>query len=156
MTRLRRRVLTFDAVALSGITAWYFFVPPRFSFEGSPSAVIALLAFFTIAILIVAVVASLHAAIKKILAQEQQTKLLAKELQHRTSNLLTVIQSIAHRSLAGDSPSLAQGREIFEARLQALARTHSQLTSSKMDAVSLDEIVRSELEAFFTNENRWR
>src|SRR5215471_4044404 len=46
MTRLRRRVLTFDAVALSGITAWYFFVPPRFSFEGSPSAVIALLAIF--------------------------------------------------------------------------------------------------------------
>jgi len=147
MTRLRRRVLTFDAVALSGITAWYFFVPPRFSFEGSPSAVIALLAFFTIAVLIVAVVVSLHAAIKKILAQEQQTKLLAKELQHRTSNLLTVIQSIVQRSLTGDI-SLVRGREILEARLQALARTHSQLTSSKMDAVSLDEIVRSELEAF--------
>jgi two-component sensor histidine kinase len=136
------------AVAISGITAWYLFLPPRGSFEVSPHAAIALLAFFTIAVLIVAVVASLHAAIKKILAQEQQTKLLAKELQHRTSNLLTVIQSIAQRSLAGDSPSLAKGREIFEARLQALARTHQQLTSSKTDAVALEEIVRSELEAF--------
>src|SRR5262249_46156363 len=136
------------AVAISGITASYLFLPPRGSFEVSPHAAIALLAFFTIAVLIVAVVASLHAAIRKILAQEQQTKLLAKELQHRTSNLLTVIQSIAHRSLAGDSPSLAHGREIFEARLQALARTHQQLTSSKVGLVSLEEIVRSELEAF--------
>src|SRR5262249_9509557 len=136
------------AVVISGVTALYFFVPPPGTFEATPHGVIALVAFFTISFLIVAVVAWLHAAIKKILAQEQQTKLLANELHHRTTNLLTVIQSIAHRSLAGDSPSLAQGREIFEARLQALARTHQQLTSSKTDAVSLEEIVRSELEAF--------
>jgi two-component sensor histidine kinase len=125
----------------------YLFLPPRGSFETGFHGATALLAFFTIVALTVAVVVSLRAAIKKIVAQEQETKLLANELQHRTSNLLTVIQSIAQRSLAGDL-SLAQGREIFEARLQALARTHSQLTSSKMDAVSLEEIVRSELEAF--------
>ena len=135
------------AVAISGITALYLFLPPRGSFETDFHGATALLAFFTIAALTVAVVVSLRAAIKKIVAQEQETKLLANELQHRTSNLLTVIQSIAQRSLAGDL-SLAQGREIFEARLQALARTHSQLTSSKMDAVSLEEIVRSELEPF--------
>ena len=135
------------AIAISGITALYLFLPPRWSFETSVQGAIALSAFFTIAVLMVVVVASLHAAIKNILAQEQQTKLLANELQHRTSNLLTVIQSIAQRSLAGDI-SLAEGREIFEARLQALARMQSQLTSSKMDAVSLDEIIRSELEAF--------
>ena len=134
-------------VGISGLTAYYFILPPRGSFEIGPHAAIALLAYFTIAFLIVAVVASLRAAVKKIAAQEQKTNLLAKELQHRTSNLLTVIQSIAHRSLAGDI-TLAQGREIFEARLQALARTHRQLTSSKVDAVSLEEIVRSELEAF--------
>jgi len=87
-----------------------------------PDAAVALLAFFTIAILIVVVVGSLHAAIAKILVQERQTDLLSKELQHRTSNLLTVIQSIAHRSLSGDL-SLAQAREVFDARLQALART---------------------------------
>jgi len=44
--------------------------------------------------------------------------------------------------------SLAQGRAIFEARLQALARTHRQLTSSTTDAISLEDIVRSELDAF--------
>ena len=135
------------SIFISGIAAWYQFLPPPRSFEVSSHAAVALLAFFTIAFLIVVVVGSLHAAIKKILAQEQQTNLLAKELQHRTSNLLTVIQSIAHRSLAGDGP-LARGREIFEARLQALARTHRQLTGSGLDAVSLDDIIRSELDAF--------
>jgi len=135
------------SIVISGITAWYLFLPPRGSFEVSSHAAVALLAFFTIAFLIVVVVGSLHAAIRKILAQERQTNLLAKELQHRTSNLLTVIQSIAQRSLAGDG-SLARGREIFESRLQALARTHRQLTSSRMDAVSLDDIIRSELSAF--------
>jgi two-component sensor histidine kinase len=135
------------SIVISGVTAWYCFLPPRGTFEVSSHATVALLAFFTIGFLMVVVVASLHAAIKKIVAQEQQTNLLAKELQHRTSNLLTVIQSIAHRSLAGDG-SLARGKEIFEARLQALARTHHQLTSSSMDAVSLEDIVRSELDAF--------
>jgi len=135
------------SIVISGVTAWYFFLPPRGTFEVSSHAAVALLAFFTIAILIVMVVASLHAAIKKILVQEQQTNLLAKELQHRTSNLLTVIQSIAHRSLAGDM-SLARGREILEARLQALARTHRQLTGSTKDAISLEDIIRSELDAF--------
>src|SRR5215831_3445305 len=77
------------AVGISGLTAYYFILPPRGSFEIGPHAAIAVLA-------------SLRAAVKKIAAQEQKTNLLAKELQHRTSNLLTVIQSIAHRSLAGD------------------------------------------------------
>src|SRR5262249_54634154 len=117
------------AVAISGITALYFFVTPRGTFEASPHGIIALVAFLTISLLIIAVVTSLHAAIRKIAAQEQETKLPAKELQHRTGNLLTVIQSIAHQSLTGDL-SLAQGREIFEGRLQALARTQRQLTSS--------------------------
>ena len=134
------------AIAISGVTAWYLFLPPR-GFELNSHAAVAMLAFFVIAVLIVAVVASLHVAIKKILAQEQQAILLSKELEHRTSNLLTVIQSIAHRSLAGNL-SLAQGRKNFEARLHALARTHRQLTNSKRDAVSLEEIIRSELEPF--------
>jgi K+-sensing histidine kinase KdpD len=135
------------SVAVSGITAWYLFLPARGSFEMTSHAAVALLAFVSIAILIVVVVAALHAAIAKILAQERQTNLLSKELQHRTSNLLTVIQSIAHRSLSGDL-SLAQGREIFDAQLQALARTHRELTSSSMDSISLEKIVRSELEGF--------
>jgi len=56
------------AVAISGITALYFFVPPRGTFEAGPHGIIALVAFLTISPLIIAVVTSLHAAIRKISA----------------------------------------------------------------------------------------
>jgi two-component sensor histidine kinase len=72
---------------------------------------------------------------------------LIREIQHRSNNLLAVIQAIAHRSLAGDGP-LPQARKAFEARLQALARANRQLTKSSWSGVNLAEIVRVELEPF--------
>ncbi|MGB9020486.1 MAG: HWE histidine kinase domain-containing protein, partial [Pseudolabrys sp.] len=72
---------------------------------------------------------------------EQNEKLLVDELQHRTNNLLTIIQSIAQRSFSGSYP-LAQAKEIFDARLQALARTHHKLTKSNVSWLSLEEIVK--------------
>ncbi len=77
---------------------------------------------------------------------ELQTILL-RELQHRSSNLLTVIQAIAHSSLAGDR-SLPEARTAFEARLQALARANRQLTRSSHIGADLGETVRTELAPF--------
>jgi signal transduction histidine kinase/CheY-like chemotaxis protein len=68
---------------------------------------------------------------------------ILSELQHRSNNLLAVIQSIAHRSLAG-----AKGKEAFEARLQALARANRALLNSNWSGVELNQLVRDELAAF--------
>jgi two-component sensor histidine kinase len=73
--------------------------------------------------------------------QIQQTIVL--ELQHRSNNLLAVIQSIAQRSLAGD-----HSKKTFEARLQALARANRALVRSNWAGVDLNQLVRTELEAF--------
>jgi two-component sensor histidine kinase len=73
--------------------------------------------------------------------QIQQTIVL--ELQHRTNNLLAVIQSIAQRTLAGEV-----SKNAFEARLQALARANHALVRSNWGGVDLNQLVRSELEAF--------
>jgi two-component sensor histidine kinase/CHASE1-domain containing sensor protein len=78
---------------------------------------------------------------------EETEKTLIREVQHRSNNLLAVIQSIAHRSLSGDYP-LAEAKRAFEARLQALARANRQLTQSNWGGVNLNEIVRLELEPF--------
>jgi two-component sensor histidine kinase len=72
---------------------------------------------------------------------------LTRELQHRSNNLLAVIQAIAHRSLAGDAP-LEGARKAFQQRLQALARTHRELTRSNFAGLDVGEIVRAELEPF--------
>ena len=74
---------------------------------------------------------------------EQVQQTILRELQHRSNNLLAVIQSIAQRSLAGD-----HSRKAFEARLQALARVNRALLKSNWGGVGLTQLVRSEMEAF--------
>jgi signal transduction histidine kinase len=74
---------------------------------------------------------------------EQARQTILRELQHRSNNLLAVIQSIARNSLADD-----KGKEAFGARIQALARANRALLRSNWSGVELDQLVRDELEAF--------
>ena len=75
-------------------------------------------------------------------------KMLVRELQHRSNNLLSIIQAIAKKSFSGDR-SLEDSKTAFEARLLALARANQHLTKSKYwEGVGLKELVRSTLEAF--------
>ena len=72
---------------------------------------------------------------------------LVLEIQHRSDNLLAVIQAIANRSLSDDY-SPPEAKAAFQARLQALARANRQLIKSNWTPISLREIVRSELEPY--------
>jgi len=78
-------------------------------------------------------------------AQERESTLLL-EIQHRSNNLLAVVQAIAQRSLAGKS--LEEGKTAFESRLRALARANRQLTGSNWQGIELSEIIRLEMEPF--------
>ena len=78
---------------------------------------------------------------------EETERTLVHEIQHRSNNLLAVIQAIANQSLAGDG-SLPQAKKAFEARLYALARVNRQLSTSNWSGMNLGEIVRLELEPF--------
>ena len=78
---------------------------------------------------------------------EEVNQILMREIQHRSQNLLAVIQAVAHMSFSDDD-SVAQARKAFEARLQALARANAQLSKSNWSGVNLSEIVRIELEPF--------
>jgi PAS domain S-box-containing protein len=74
-------------------------------------------------------------------------QILIRELQHRTNNLLAVIQGIAQKTLSGAGP-LDEARKTFEGRLLALAGTYRRLTKSNWNGVSLSEIVHLTLEPF--------
>jgi PAS domain S-box-containing protein len=78
---------------------------------------------------------------------EEHQKTLTNELQHRTNNLLTVVQTIANRTLSGGHP-LKEANDILEARLRALARANKQLTESDWSGLTLGEIIKSELEPY--------
>jgi PAS domain S-box-containing protein len=74
-------------------------------------------------------------------------KLLSGELEHRTNNLFAVVDAIADQTLRGER-SLKEARELFGARIRALARTHQQLTKANWAGLTLQEIARRELEPF--------
>jgi two-component sensor histidine kinase len=84
---------------------------------------------------------------------ERTHQTIMRELQHRSNNLLAVIQSIAQRSFGGDYYTLAEAKEAFEARLQALARANRALLQSNWGGVGLDRLVRAELDAFSKRAN---
>jgi two-component system CheB/CheR fusion protein len=78
---------------------------------------------------------------------EEKQKLLTGELQHRTNNLLAVVQSVAGRSFSG-AYSLDQAREAFTARLHALANANALLTQSDWNGALLKDVVERELASF--------
>ena len=72
---------------------------------------------------------------------------LNREVQHRSNNLLAIVQATAHLSLSGER-SLAEAKEMFEARLQSLARANRQLLQSNWNGLDLRGIVHAELASF--------
>lgn len=79
------------------------------------------------------------------IAQDQQRVLVA-ELQHRTRNLLAVVQSIARQTLRTSGSLEAFGEE-FAGRLEALSRVQTLLARAIQEAVDLSTLIRMELEA---------
>jgi PAS domain S-box-containing protein len=77
--------------------------------------------------------------------QERQNVLLA-ELQHRTRNLLAVVQSIARQTVR-TSGSLAGFATEFEGRLRALSRVQALLARIDHGPIDLRALVRAEIEA---------
>lgn len=75
----------------------------------------------------------------------ERRDLLARELQHRTKNLLAVIQAIASASLQ-ENP----GRESFFDRLHALAKAQDLIIESAGRGALMTDIVATALESFGT------
>lgn len=77
---------------------------------------------------------------------EEQIKLLMREVNHRSKNLLAVVQSVARQTAAyGDPQSFAQR---FSERLQGLAASHDLLVHNSWQGVGLEDLVRSQLAHF--------
>jgi PAS domain S-box-containing protein len=77
--------------------------------------------------------------------QDRQQVLLS-ELQHRTRNLLALVQAIARQTLKACA-SLNEFSAQFESRLGALSRVQGVLARTDHGPIDLQQIVRAELEA---------
>jgi PAS domain S-box-containing protein len=82
-----------------------------------------------------------------ILNLQERQAVLVGELQHRTRNLMAVVQSVTLRTIRG-SRSLDEFRRNIDARMQALARVQGVLSRRDMGArVTFDTLLREELSA---------
>jgi PAS domain S-box-containing protein len=77
--------------------------------------------------------------------QDRQQVLLA-ELQHRTRNLLAVVQAIARQTLRSN-PTPEGFAEVFESRLRALSRVQGLLSQADHQLIDLGAIIKGELAA---------
>lgn len=76
----------------------------------------------------------------------ESQQVLVGELQHRTRNLLTVVESIAQQTMRTTS-SLAEFMQRFGVRLRALSRVQGLLSRSDREPITIGALVRMELEA---------
>ncbi|RST31248.1 PAS domain S-box protein [Sphingomonas ginkgonis] len=77
-------------------------------------------------------------------AAERRQRLLMGELTHRVKNTLTLVLSIANRTIAG-SRDLAEFRTAFGRRLEALAATHNLLAEDFSAGLTLEDLAVAEL-----------
>ncbi len=80
--------------------------------------------------------------VSELIRADAHQQLLIAELQHRTRNLLALVQSLARQTL-GDGDATAP----FQTRLAALSRVQRLLGRSGIDQVEVGELLRLELEA---------
>jgi PAS domain S-box-containing protein len=77
--------------------------------------------------------------------REEQIRLLLREVNHRSKNMLTLVQAVARQTVASDPDDFL---ERFSERVQALAASQDLLVKSGWQGVELGELVRSQLAHF--------
>ncbi len=78
---------------------------------------------------------------------EERLTILVRELSHRVKNILSVLQSIAARTVL-PTRTADESREILSGRLHALGRAHELLIAASWSGAPLQQIVESELAGF--------
>jgi two-component sensor histidine kinase len=95
-----------------------------------------------------AFLATLTAAQNELSEAQKHQQFLVRELQHRTQNLLSVVQSIVARSLS-DEQTVTQAKQVMTGRLQALSRAHAILAGQSWEGAPLRQILDREFGASF-------
>ncbi|WP_296595504.1 PAS domain-containing protein [Phenylobacterium sp.] len=81
---------------------------------------------------------------------EERVRFLAREVDHRANNLMTVVESIIALSRGADEQEL---RDVLRGRVHALARTHQLLAESRWAGADLRRLASEELAPFSLGES---
>ena len=79
--------------------------------------------------------------------EQEQSRMLIDELNHRVKNTLATVQSIVSQALRNETDP-AVIREAIESRLFALSRSHDLLTRENWESAGLHDVIDAALEPF--------
>lgn len=139
------------AAVLSGLAAWYFFIPPEYSFSLINGTVLALVFYAVVVIVDVAVIHIMITALEELDAERRhsaaltrQTQVMFSEMQHRVSNNLQAISSLLmiSQSKVAD-PAAIQVLEQARSRVATLGRLHRMLHDPTDLGMNMGEYLRS-------------
>jgi len=94
-----------------------------------------------------------HLADERLRQSEERQKMLAAELEHRTRNLLGVVQAVAVQTLRR-SASLADFESEFVRRLAALGRVQGLIGGADNRNVDLRDLIAAELRAHYDEQTQ--
>jgi two-component sensor histidine kinase len=130
-----------------GLIANLLFVGDPWRFEVTVPSLAALAIYWALGGLVVLVAQSMASAIRRERALNDQLCTLTGELDHRSRNMLAVIQSII-RQTEGSAATVRDFRRQLEDRLQAVAVAQSLLSEAHGRPVRIDDLVRRVLAPF--------
>jgi two-component sensor histidine kinase len=130
------------AAILSGIIAWWAFMPPHFAFFPLPTGqAISLLIYLSASLLIVWAADHYRRLTNRLEDEEKFRKLTVEELAHRLKNKIATIQAIISMELH----DIPQKRAAIIGRLTALAATDDLILETQGQGAGLREILSTEL-----------
>lgn len=129
-----------------GIIASYFWVPPVRQWALSEQGMFTVGTYFLLSGLILFLIHRLHVALERAHNAELQSNLYAREMAHRISNLVALVQAVSSMTFKGDGSANEQ-RQLFSSRLTALSHA---LTAplGRDGAQDLNMLLHSVLEPF--------
>jgi two-component sensor histidine kinase len=133
------------ALVLSGLVAWWAFLPPRFEWSVLTSEQIVNFGLFAIAAaMIVWVAAKCWDVLRQLDEEESYRKVVVDELGHRVKNKLATIYAILRHELRGHDAIW----DSVSGRLRALSAADDFLVNSDGNGVDLRQILEMELQPY--------
>ena len=134
------------AVAVASfLAAWWFFIPPAYSFDLTGTTLLALGFFAAIAAVDILLIHAMTAALRRVREERERSRRLADsrqalftEMQHRISNnLLTMAALLAVETRTIADPAARRALEEAQRRLNLVSRIHRQLHDPDVTAVEM-------------------
>jgi len=130
-----------------GLLTAYIWIPPAFSFALAGDGIFRLFAFWSVASMVILLTAFVHTVLNQMVIAETHANTIAREMQHRVRNSLTLVQAIARQTFRS-SDNLIQAQEIFTARVAALGRIQDLIGELPDQDITIEKLIRTALAPF--------